>query len=157
MKRTRFFILAVALAACQNTADPQVVALVGTERINREVTLTHIVPQPVSPALEGSYEILVTNRSPRQYVFTADFGVRLLIYSEKAGVWREVENLTTYLPPDTSIVLQPRGNWPEDEVPISVWPVFQKSSDDTALRVIVVGHDEDGEAVAAFVDIPLNE
>jgi hypothetical protein len=157
MTRVKFAVLALALAACQNGADPQVVALVGTERINREVTLTHIVPQPVIPALEGSYEILVTNQSPRQYIFPADFGVKLLVYSDAAGQWREVDNLTTYSPPDALFVLQAKGNWPEDEVPFSFWPIVERRADDSKLRVIVVGHDEDGEAVAAYLDIPLSD
>ncbi len=157
MTRTRIALLAVLLAACQYRGDPQVAAIVGTERINREVTLEHFIPEPVGAALEGEYWILLANQSQNRYIFPADFGIKLLVYSEKAEQWREVEDLVTYLPADISIVLEPRGNWPEDEVPLSVWPVFEKSSDDTELRVIVVGHDEHAEAVAAYVDIPLNK
>ncbi len=157
MTRIRFAALAVLLAACQNRPDPQVAALVGTERINREITVTLIDPQPVSSAQDGSYEILVSNQSQKRYLFPTDLGVQLLVYSEKAGGWRNVENFITYLPPDGSVVLEPRRNWPEDQVPLSVWPVFERTSDDTLLRVTVVGHDEDGEAVAAFIDIPLGE
>ena len=141
MTRIRTALFALFLVACQNEVDPQVAALVGTERVNREVTLTHMVPEPAVAALEGSYEILVANQSHARYVFPVDFGARLLIYSGKAGQWREVKNLSTYLPLDFTHVLEPRGNWPEDEVPFSVWPVFERTSADTLLRVIVVGHE----------------
>ncbi|MEK9138020.1 MAG: hypothetical protein AAB393_12915, partial [Bacteroidota bacterium] len=118
--------------------------------------MEHFIPEPVGAALEGEYWILLANQSQNRYIFPADFGIKLLVYSEKAGQWREVENLTTYSPPDGTVVLQPRGNWPEDEAPFSFWPIFEQRPDDSKLRVIVVGHDEDGEAVAAYVDIPLN-
>ena len=157
MTRIRTALLAAFLVACQNRVDPQVVALVGTERINREVTLTHIVPQPVFAGLEGSYDILLVNQSQSQYIFPTDFGVLLLVYSEKAGDWRHVENFSTYLPLNGSIVLEPLRDWPDNEELFSVWPVIERTSDDTLLRVTVVGHDEDGEAVAAYVDIPLGE
>ena len=157
MTRIRIALLGILIAACQYRGDPQVAGIVGTERINREVTLEHFIPEPVGAALEGEYWILLANQSHNRYTFQADFGIKLLVYSQKAEEWREVEDLVTYLPADISIVLEPRGNWPDDEVPLSVWPVFEKRSDDTSLRVIVVGHDEQGEAVAAYVDIPLNE
>jgi len=157
MTRTRIALLAVFLAACQYRGDPQVAAIAGTERINREVTVTNFVPEPVSTDLAGKYWILLTNHSSRQYIFPIDLGVRLLVYSESAGQWRDVENLTTYLPVDGSLVLQPWGNWPEDEVPLSFWPIFDRRPDNSKLRVILVGQDEDGEAVAAYVEIHLNE
>ena len=157
MTRTRIALLAVFLAACQYRGDPQVAAIAGTERINREVTVTSFLPEPVSTELAGKYWILLTNHSSSQYIFPIDLGVQLLVYSESAGQWRDVENLTTYLPVDGSLVLQPRGNQPEDEMPFSFWPIFEQRPDDSKLRVIVVGQDEHGEAVAAYVDIPLNE
>ena len=157
MTRIKIALLAVFLVACQDGADPQVAALVGTERINKEVTLTHIVAQQVSAAMEGEYEILVTNQSQDRHTFPVDFGVQLLIYSDNAGMWREVENFITYLPPDGSIVLGPRRDWPDNEDLFSVRPVFEQTSDDTMLRIIVVGQDERGEGVAAYIDIPLGE
>jgi hypothetical protein len=157
MTRIRFALVAVLLASCQYRGDPQVSAIAGTERINKEVTLEHIIPEPVGVTLAGEYEVLLANQSPNRYVFPVDLGVQLLVYSEKSGEWRKVENFITYLPPDGSIVLEPRGDWPENEELFSVLPVFEQGSEDSALRVIVVGHDEDGEAVAAYVDIPLNE
>ena len=157
MTRIRIALFALFLVACQNEVDPQVAALVGTERVNREVTLTHMVPEPAVAALEGSYEILVANQSHSRYVFPVDFGVRLLVFSEKSGEWREVKNLSTYLPADFSHVLEPRGSWPDDEIPFSVLPVFEHSPDDTKLRIVVVGHGDNGETVAAFIDIALGE
>lgn len=157
MTRISIALLAVFVVACQERGDPLVAAMVGTERVNREVAVTRVVPEPMSPELEGKYWIILSNQSSRQLTFPIDLGVQLLVYSDDAGEWRAVENLTTYSPPDGSVVLQPRGNWPEDEATLSFWPVFDRRPGDSKLRVIVVGQDEQGESVAGYLDIPLDD
>ena len=157
MTRIRIALLAVILAACQEKVDPQVVALVGSDRINRGVEMAHIVPQPVDPALEGEYKVLITNQSQDRYIFPINFGAQLLIYSEGTDAWRQVDNFITYLPEDGSIVLEPRSEWPDNEDLFSVRPVFERREDDTRLRIVIVGQDELGEGVGAYLDIPLSD
>jgi hypothetical protein len=157
MTRIRIALVAVLLAACQEKVDPQVVALVGSDRINRGVEMAHIVPQPVDPALEGEYEVFVTNQSQDRYIFPIDFGAQLLVYSERTDEWREVDNFITYLPADGSIVLEPRSEWPDNEHLFSVRPVLERREDDTRLRIVIVGQDEFGEVVGAYLDIPLSD
>ena len=119
--------------------------------------MAHIIPQPVDPALGGSYEVFVTNQSQDRYMFPIDFGVQLLIYSEETDAWRRVDNFITYLPEDGSIALEPRSEWPDNEDLFSVRPVFERREDDTSLRIVIVGKDELGEVVGAYLDIPLSD
>jgi len=157
MTRISIALVAVLLAACQEKLDPQVVALVGSDRINLGVEMAHIVPQPVDPPFEGEFEVLVTNQSQDRYIFPIDFGAQLLIYSEGTDAWRQVDNFINYLPEDGSIVLEPRSEWPDNEHLFSVRPAFERREEDTRLRIVVVGQDELGEVVGAYLDIPLND
>jgi hypothetical protein len=135
--------------------DPQVVSFVGTDRINREVTLAQMTEAPAPQVVPGTYWVILRNQSSDQFLMPAGFTVHLLVSSEASGQWEEVEDRVIYHPENAPFALEPRGTLLDDELPFSVLPILDKVLDPSILRVIVVGEDPAGETVAAYVDIPL--
>lgn len=148
---TSFVLLS---AACQSGPDAEVAAWLGTDRINREISLTLMNDDPASVRLNGSVFLLVRNHSVSAITLPPDFGSVLLVYSEVSGEWQEIENRVEY-PSDELITLSPRGELPFDERTLTVAPDREASPDLTFVRVAVVGENQNGETVAAYLEIPL--
>lgn len=149
-------LVAFLSVACLSRVDSEVAAWVGTERINREITLTLLTEDPTQIRLNGPIHLLLENRSTSQITLPPDFGSRLFVFSDKTGEWREVENQVQYLPADQPVVLSPRGELPWDEAGVSVIPLASETPDLSQLRILVAGNEENGEIVVAYIDLELS-
>lgn len=112
MLRSSVVLLPLLLSACQADIDPQVVSLVGSDRINREITLDQMTEAPAPQVFPGTFELILRNHSSKQFLTPTGFVVRIFVNSDASGTWVEVEDRTIYLPANAPIVLEPRGNAP---------------------------------------------
>ena len=154
---TSAIVLAASLTACQSQVNNPIVELVGTDRVNEEVTLTLFEPAASQVRLNNPIFLLLRNRSTAQITFPPDFGSRVYAFSEESGDWHEIENRGHYIPADKDIILNARGELPRDEAGVPFLPMVDDASSYSRVLVVVVGRLETGESVGAYLDIPLGE
>jgi hypothetical protein len=135
----------------------QIVELVGSDRVNEEVTLILFDSDAGQVRLNNPIFLLLRNQSTAQITFPADFGNRVYAYSEESGDWHEIENRSHYVPEDKDVILNARGKLPQDETGVWLLPMVDDASSYSRVRVVVAGRLETGESVGAYLDIPLNE
>lgn len=142
--------LALALVACRPSIDPEIVAMIGTEHVNHDLTLAEFTEAP--RFFTNDYELIMTNESREPFMMPEGYASRIMAYVD--GEWVEVENLIhENFPPGALIVPGKGGRLYENELYFGVWPDLPPGA--TILRVIVTGERPNGETVGAYVDIPL--
>lgn len=167
VRRTKFLLLgwivtstfaAVVLAvACTPQPDVDMSAWVETLRINQELELGLLPNGPQSAQLNVPLQLVIENQSGAAITFSADFGLRLLAKSKATQEWQEIENLVEYLPADHDVVLGPSDDPLTNFTTFSALPKIEQRGEFSQLRLIIVGRDDAGGLVAAYVDVPIEE
>ena len=157
-------IFTLVLISCGNhqTLNPEMAfsSILDVSDVNSSIKFDS-TPHLVNPnALQPTFIVKLNNTSEHYILFPSDYRIRLFLYSDDTNQWIEIENKAN-VASDLNLVLAPSGSDGAEIAFVPFHPDLEATEYPVDIRVVVsgnviIGDDEIGEQVAAYVDLHLD-